>query len=251
MKIEQALREHEERVDALIKAVNKCLTILKAWKKACQLGHVGNRQKAAAAAVEQVSQLQQLAQETAALWDFDTRAYLESDAWRVELQEACSKLSLRIFEEEDRLVSPPVLVRAEPVSSRLRIGKTPWPTLHPDVTTAHLKRLNERSTSDTAAQLFLNFLYEGSKSVSRQGNQFARLKDLYDLFSYAPGWAKENTPAIFARQIYALHRSGVRTTKDGRTYELEGPTGKEKEKERFPVISDDGRPIIYYGIWFR
>ena len=252
MRIEEALREHEERVDALIKAGTRYMSALKAWKKACQTGHMGNRQKSAAAAEDLAQQLQEPTHETSASWTFDIREYLDTAAWRRELQTVCSAgFGLRTLEEEDTLVVPPIVVRSQPGQNRLLLGKTGWQTLHPRVTGAYLKRLNEKSTSASILQQFLNALYDGSKKVSQQGDNFAKFRDLYDLFAFAPGWAKENSAASFAQQVYSLHRSDVRTTRDGKTFEIEYPTGKPKEKDIFSVISDDGRPIRYYGIWFR
>src|SRR5437868_5711772 len=120
MPIEAALREHEERVDTLIKAGTKYLGALKSWKKSCQTGHVGNRQKAAATAEDLVQQLQDPTKDAAASWEFDVRSYLDSEEWRKELQAVCSEdFGLRILEEEDTLVSPPILIRAQPGLARL------------------------------------------------------------------------------------------------------------------------------------
>ena len=47
MELEKALQEHEEQVDTLLKNATKYVGALKAWKKACQLGHLANLQKAA------------------------------------------------------------------------------------------------------------------------------------------------------------------------------------------------------------
>ena len=249
--LEQALADHEERVDVLIKAAGKYLSTLKSWKKACQTGHLTGRQKAASDAEKLLQQLQDPTCEASSSWNFDVRSYLESNDWRNELQAACALLGLKVLEEEEILVVPPILVRAQPSQSRLQLGKAAWPTLHPKVTASFLKRLNEKSSSASVSQQFVNALYDGCKKVSLQGDLFARFRDLYDLFSYAPGWARDNSPASFAQQIYALHRSDVRTTRDGKTFEFEYPSGKPKDREIFSVISDDGRPIRYYGIWFR
>lgn len=252
MSLEEALQQHEEKVDALLKGASRYVNALKNWKKACQSGHIGNRQKAAASAEELVQQLTDPTTEAVGSWTFDARNYLEGDDWRTELQAACAAIGLRVFEEEETLVSPPVIVRSQPGLGRMIWGKTGWPTLHPKVTAAHLKKLNDKSFSAAASQQFLNALYDGCRKVSRQGDLYARFREIYDLFSFAPGWAKDNSPATFAQQIYALHRrSEVRTTRDGKTFEIEYPAGKPKDKDIFSVISDDGRPLRYYGIWFR
>ncbi len=254
--LEQALAEHQQRVEALLKSAGSYVKALRDWKKACQLGHMANRKKAADQATELAPGLAAPTAEAAAAWDFDVRAYLEGEAWRRELQAACAESGLRVLEEEETLISPPIIARSQPGPSRLLLGKVAWPTLHPTVTAAYLKRLNEKSAASTRVlQQFLNALYDGCKKIC-PGRPSARFRDLYDLYDLAPGWARENSPASFAQQIYALHRareeSRVRMTRDGKTFELEYATGDDKGKRSiFSIVSDDGRPIRYYGIWFR
>ena len=128
MKLEEALQGHEERVDALLKSAKKYEAALKGWKKACQTGHLANRQKQASLAAELAPSLVAPTVETAAGWDFDVRNYLESDAWRREVQEAAAERhSLRVQEEGDTLISSPVVLRAQPARLALQIGKAGWP----------------------------------------------------------------------------------------------------------------------------
>lgn len=250
MRIAEALAGQEQRVDGLIAAARKFQNALRQWKKACRTGHVASMEKAARDASRLVAETEQATGEAAQAWQFDVRAYLETDAWRHELAEECARAGLSTFPDNDVLIAPPVVVRAQPGLARLVLGKANWPSLHPAVTAAELKRLNERAATQAALQGFVNALYEGSKQVN-PGGGVARLRDLYRLFSIAPGWKKENPEPSFARQIYALHRSDVRTATDGKRLEFEFPSGKVRERDIFTVMSDDGREIRYYGILFR
>lgn len=213
MNLESALQAHEEQVDALLKSANRYVGALKAWKKACQTGHVGNRQKAAAQAEELVGALPAATRETAAAWDFDVRAYLESEAWRRELQEtAAEKYSLRVLEEAENLISSPIVVRSQPSRGTLQLGKVNWPTLRPRVVAAELKRLRER-TGSANSQEFVESLFAVWERISREGYPVAKFKEIYDRFCETPGYKKEHPPAAFGQEIYALHRSDVRATK--------------------------------------
>lgn len=252
MRIEDAFRDHEVEVDGLIKIATKFTGTLKAWKKACQTGHVGARDKAAALATSLAPELAAHVDTATGSWSFDVRQYLEGDHWRTELQDVCAtRMGLRVFEEDEKLVSPPVLVRSDPAKTRLIIGKVGWPTLNPSFTAKELKRLNERSATTAALQQFLNSLYEGAKRVNKDKDHLTRLRDIYGIFSLAPGWARENSWASFAQQLYALQMSEVRTTKDGRGYKIDGPTGKYTENDVFSVISESGGLERYHAIWFR
>lgn len=248
--LEKTLQEQEQQVDALLKAASRYVASLKAWKKACQSGHLTNRQKAAAAAQEMAPELAAPTRQVAESWDFDTRAYLEEEHWRKELQAAAEKHGLRVFEEGDNLVSSPVVVRAQPGRGSLALGKVNWPMIHPQVAAAELRRLRDR-TSSANSQEFADCLFAACQRLSQEANPFAKFRDIYEQFCLAPGWKKENTPAAFGQAIYALHRSEIRTTRSGRKFDFEYPSGNVRDRDIFPVIAEDGRAIRYYGIQFR
>jgi len=250
MQLEEALLEQEQQVDALIKSAKKYTSALSAWKKSCQTGNVITLQKSSVLASELVKTLSEPVSDASSAWTFDLRTYLESGAWRDELVAACVVSGHRVIVEGDTLVSPPLIIRAQPGSGRLLLGKAAWPTLHPVPTAAYLKALSEKSAPTSAMQQFLNFLYEAAKRLTPHGNNYATFKDIYELYSYAPGWAKENSKAAFAQQIYLLDRSEVRATKDSKSFHLDGPTGTHKPADLFSVIADDGNPVPYYGVWF-
>lgn len=250
--LEEALQEQEERVDALLRAANKYAGTLKAWKKACQSGHIGNLQKSAALAEELGGDLPETTRAAKDAWQFDTRAYLESDEWRKELQAAASaRYSLRTLEDDDNtLISSPVTVRAQPARGTLALRKVNWPNLRPRTVAAELKRLRDR-TANANSQEFVESLFAVCQRLGGKDNPHARFRDIYDLFCLTPGYKKENPPAAFGQQIYALHRSDVRATRSGAKFEIEYATGNAKEKDIFTVLSEDGRPVRYYNIWFK
>ncbi len=251
MSLEQALSDHEESVDTLLKAANKYVSTLKSWKKACQIGHMGNLQKFASTAAELVGALPETTADTRNAWTFDVRDYLESGEWRDELQTmAAEKFSLRTLKEDDFLVSSPVTVRAVPGRTALAMGKVNWPAIRPKAVAAELKHLREK-TMNANVQEFVEGLYGACVYLSSKENPHAKFRDIYDLFCLTPGYKKENPPAAFGQQIYALHRSDVRATRGGRKLEIESATGSYKERDVFTVSSEDGHPLRYFTLWFK
>jgi hypothetical protein len=249
--LEDALQEQETLVDDLLKSATKYVAALKSWKKACQIGHLGNRQKSAAQATELVAPLSQAAEFAAESWQFDARTYLESGEWRTELRAAAEKLGLRVLEEGDTLISSPLVVRAIPGRTALALGKASWPSLRPGPPPPPLKRLRERAAAGNS-QEFADSLFAACRHLTPDNEApFARFRDIYALYSLTPGWKKENPEAAFGQAIYALHRSGLSVTRAGRKFEFEYPSGNVKERDLFTVIAEDGRPIRYWGVQFR
>lgn len=251
MNLDTALQEHEEQVDTLLRNAKKYVGALTAWKKACQIGHIGNLQKASAQAGELSVALPEDTAETKSAWIFDVRDYLDSDAWRKELQAtAAERFSLRTLDDEETLISSPITVRPLPARGILALGKVNWPALRPRVVAAELKRLRDR-TAAANSQEFVESLYAACVHLSDKNDPHARFRDIYDLFCLTPGYKKENPPAAFGQQIYALQRSEVRSTRGGRRFEIEGATGGYKEKDVFSVLSEDGRTIRYFTLFFK
>lgn len=251
MNLDRALQEQEEQVDVLLRNANKYVGALKAWKKACEIGHIGNLQKAAAQAGELSAALPETTAAAKRAWDFDIRYYLETDEWRAELQAvAAERFSLRTLAEEDTLISSPITVRALPARNALALGKVNWPAIRPKVVAAELKRLRDR-TASANSQEFVESLLGACIQLSSKADPHAKFRDIYDLFCLTPGYKKENPAAAFGQQIYALHRSDVRATRGGRKLEIEYATGNYKEKDVFTVLAEDGRPIRYFTIFFK
>jgi hypothetical protein len=115
---------------------------------------------------------------------------------------------------------------------------------------AELKRLRER-TGAANSQEFLESLYGVWNRLKTKETIFFRFKEIYTLFCLTPGWKRENPPAKFAQDIYALHLSGLTYTRSGILFEFVYPTGSAKESEIITVISEDGRSIRYHGFRFK
>ena len=248
--IEDAIREHESSVDDLKKVCKRLNEAVTAWQKACREGNVTARQRAQAQVEDLLPLSATKTQEAISTWSFDARAYLESDMWRQDVLAAAESLGVKTLIDGETVVSSPVLVRSQPGRSSLQIGKNAWPKLRPRAVAAELKRLRDKK-STSGPQDFLECLFQAWQDLERGGATVATFKEIYDRFAAAPGWKKDNSPAQFGQDIYALARSEVRLTRAGKRYHLEHPSAKVRERDVFTVYREDGQPVRYYGIEFR
>ncbi|MEP6755831.1 MAG: hypothetical protein ABJA67_10045 [Chthonomonadales bacterium] len=251
MGIENALTQIISDVNELIKNESKYLKALKALKRACELGDVSQIVKQKNASVEAIRSLPAETETASNSWQFDTRSYLESDEWKVELAEELDKLGVRYLNGVgNNILVPPNSVSASPSSQRLIINKKPWSKLRPTEVANHLKSLASVSSSDRSLQVFLNSLYWASK-ISSQSDNWVQMSDLYNHFCDAPGWEADNPRQSFAQQAYNLNKAGHLLTKDNKKIYFEGPTGKAKNSDVFSVVADDGRSIVYFAVYFK
>jgi len=78
----------------------------------------------------------------------------------------------------------------------------------------------------------------------------ATFREVYSLFALTPGWKKENTELDFGQMIYALSTSSLQTTKDGKRFQIQTPSGEVRARDKFPVYGEDGRLHEFYAIRF-
>jgi hypothetical protein len=257
--LESALASHEQAVDRAAREVARLTSAIRTWKKACQTGHMANRKRYAENCVKFLEEAESAIRAAADGWTFDVQSYLEGSGWREEVEgEARGRYGLRVHRNEAarQLISSPVAVSALPGRAILRIGRASWPAIRPSAVAAELKRLHDR-VSDANSQEFLESLYAACMRQVREGTArrasgmvYVKLRDAYELFCLAPGYRRENPPQVFGEALYALHHSdSVRTTRAGKKFEWEWPTGKPKERDIFRVVAGDGTTVSYYGIW--
>jgi hypothetical protein len=247
-----ALDAHQSLVEALDKASKRYARAVKQWLTACRLGEVSKLPKLAQTAEEAANEIWEMMPEALASWQFDAASYLDSGAWREDLQAALDELGVKYFPVEPKqLLVPPVAVRAQPGFKRLMIGKRGYTSLRPSVVANHLKGLTELATSERALQQFLESLYQAAKKYSKQGNYWIRFREVYNIFCLAPGWKADNPEILFGQRIHQLWTSNIRTTRNGSTASIEQPTEGKAGRDYFTVVADNGMKLSYHAIWFK
>lgn len=251
MRLQPALDAERERVEVLQKQTGELQKTLRRWHKACLEGTLPARQRAADQAVQQARELPEPIADTAAAWAFDLDQYLASGDWREELHDVAADNDLAVHEEQEYLISSPVTVRAVSARGALQIGRRQWSKLHPRIVVKELLRLREGNQLRNASET-LEALYGVWKHEDRP--QLLKFRAVYDMFSLTPGWKRENPLIAFAQRLHALHRAReseqLRTTRDGRPFHFEWPSGDPRQRDLVTFVAENGRPISYYGLHF-
>lgn len=248
--LEPALRDEIERVAPLVKRVGKLGSTIKAWHKAALVGDLVAREKFSAQALELAHELNEAVGAETGKWSFDLRSYLETGAWRQELEDVASKEgAFRAFREGEMLLIPPLVLRAQAANRVLKIGNERWSRLRPKVVIAEVNRRREKVNTAVSSEL-LESLHQVARRDNNARNPFIKFCEAYEMFCIAPGYKRENSRADFGLSIYALHRSGLKSTKKGIPFQFEWPAANYKESDVFTVIAEDGKPLRFFGIQF-
>ena len=253
LSLERALDDEVERVKALEKQVSNLRSAVKAWLKAAQVGQIREREKSSSRTEMLVRQLCEAVEAAVREWNFNLDAYLERGTWQEELKRLAQQTgAVRTFAADypDALIVPPVTVRAVPANQSLQIGKKLFPQIRPSFVHDHLKRLRDRMYAPAASSEFLESLYQVAIREANGPNPFITFRRAYDIFCLAPGYKRDNSRIDFALSIFALQKSGLKTTRRGVSFKIEWPAANCKPSDVFTVIDEDGRTLKYYGIQF-
>jgi hypothetical protein len=259
LSLERALAQTQSDADAVMKAAAAVSAAVKRLRTAAQVGNLREMGPSITAAEQAITALSQQFANAKDGWDFDEDAYFGNGSFIRELQETADRLSVQIYEQDDRLYCYPTLVRVLPNDRAVEIDKKRERRLRPTVLVDHLKALQRRPPR-SKPEPFLEALFDAyetcipkadgrSQAPSGYG-RVVRLLDIYRVLTLLPGQSREYSRAEFARDIYLLDQSGITRTKSGYLVSFPVGTGSRTPASTIRTVTQEGREKLYYGIAF-
>ncbi|MDQ2732945.1 MAG: hypothetical protein M3Y56_14910 [Armatimonadota bacterium] len=187
--------------------------------------------------------------------EFDVAEYLSSGGnFLDELTAAAEKAGVRLSVREGIVFCYPVIIRAEPDLSAVRIDKRLEPRVHPEVLAAELKKVQNQEPKARPDRFIETLLeaYELLRAKRGIDSYVAQsLKQIYEILTLRPGSGAEYTLLDFTRDIYFLDASGIETTRQGFRKDLTYSTGsRERSAPPLPFVTRDGYEKTYATIKF-
>jgi hypothetical protein len=251
--IEAALARTEADADAAACAAASVAREIKRAKSAAAHGTLRDLQKSLAAAEQLADALLDSVRTLRTGWDFDEREYLESGAYTRELIETAREQGVRLFEQDERILSYPSVARVLAADAAVEIDKKRERRIRPSVVAEHLKKLQQKQPRFKAEQ-FLESLHRAYRLAlaekGREEGATVRLLDLYQILTVLPGQAREYSKQEFARDLYLLEESGIEETREGLRVRFPAATGT-KTSGTLATVTKEGELKTYFGIAFR
>ena len=123
-----------------------------------------------------------------------------------------------MFEEDERLLCYPSLVRVLPGDAAVEVDRVRDRRLRPSVLVAALAAAQQRAPR-FRPEPFLDSLYGAYRLVlAREGKAagaVVRLVDVWSVLTLLPGQSRDYTKQEFARDLYLLDQSGEHAASDG------------------------------------
>lgn len=250
---ESALAATEEQAGATLRVA---AAVTRELRKA-KVGAAGGQTRELRWALDAAQGLAtQLADAVGALrsgFDFDESVYLASGSYAKELLAAAAARGVDMFEEDERLLCYPSLVRVLPDQAALEIDRRRERRLRPSVVVDLLGAAQSRGPR-FRPEPFLDSLRAAYELVvAGQGKKVdavVRLIDAWAVLTLLPGQGREYTKQEFARDLYLLDQSGVMVTaRSGRRLRWSASTGT-KGAGVLTTVARGGQQQRYWGISF-
>jgi hypothetical protein len=251
-RFESALSATEEEVEAALKSASGLTRELRKAKAAAASGQVRELRRALDAAVSLADELSVTAKGAQVSFDLDETAYLSAGEYAKELLALAADRGLAMFEEDDRLLCYPSIVRVVPGDSVVEIDRRRERRLRPSVLIRLLSFAQQRPPRFRAEQ-FLEALANGYELVvarlGKKSDAVVRLTDIWSVLTLLPGQGKEYTRPEFARDLYLLDQSGARLTKAGRALRWHASSGT-RTAGVLTTVARTGQQQRYWGVSF-
>jgi hypothetical protein len=250
---EAALSATEAQAASTLQSAAALTRELKRVKASAAAGETRELRRALDAAETLAGQLADTARSLRAGYDFDGQAYLASGAYAKELLATAAAAGVDVFEEDERLLCYPSLVRILSEQAALEIDRKRERRLRPSVVVAILAAAQRRGPR-FRPEPFLDSLRTAYELVvARDGKKpdaVVRLIDIWAVLTVLPGQGREYTKQEFARDLYLLDQSGLTTTsRTGRRLRWSASTGT-KGAGVLTTVTRRGQPRRYWGIAF-
>jgi hypothetical protein len=250
--LESALRTAQGDAEAALRSAGGLTRELRKAKVAAATGQVREFRRALTAVTTLLDELSTAVREAQASFDIDETAYLASGDYAKELLGLAAERGVAMFEEDERLLCYPSIVRVVPGDSVVEIDRRRERRLRPSVLIGLLAASQQRPPKFRAGQ-FLESLATGYELiVARAGKRpdaVVRLTDIWSVLTLLPGQAKEYTRPEFARDLYLLDLDGARRTKDGRILRWHASSGT-RTAGVLTTVARTGQQQRYWGVSF-
>jgi hypothetical protein len=251
--IEAALAAAESQAEVALRTVGAATTQLRKARAAAKVGQVRDLRRALSAAGSLSAELADAVRGLQDAFDIDEQEYLSSGEYTKELLAAAEGAGVAIFEEDDRLMCYPSLVRVLAADSAVEVDKVRERRIRPSVLAGLLAAAQERAPR-FKPEPFLDSLrgaYElAVAGAGKSPDAVVRLVDVWSVLTLLPGQTREYSKQEFARDLYLLDQSGVTVTaRSPRQLRWSASTGT-KGAGVLTTVARSGQQQRYWGVSF-
>jgi hypothetical protein len=250
--LEATLDAWEAGLGRLEQQAAQVLRAAKQLRKAAQDGALATAGAAGSALRDSAAKLAEAIARESEVPAIDIPAAFENGSFLTELSTAAAAAGVTLVRRDGRISAYPVVLRLEPRTSGVRIGRRLERRLRPSVIARQLKTLQQRPNRFNARS-FLDRLLRAYNVLTpgwRAGEgPLVALAALYDVLTLLPAAAADYPMEEFLVDLLRLDREPDARSGRGYRFELGGSTGTKGAK-RLTVYDEAGAQHDYYAVRF-
>lgn len=251
--LEAALARAEADVEAAARSAAVVVRELRHARAAAAAGQVRDLRRGLDAAAERVADLARSVAHTRESYDVDEAALLSAGAYAEELLATASQAGVAMFQDDDRLLCYPSIVRVLPADLALEIDRRRVRALRPSVVVAQLQRAQTAGPRFKPEPFLASLLSAYDLVLAREGKSAGavlKLLDVYSVLTLLPGQAREYSKPEFTRDLYLLDQSGLTEVgSTGRRLRWSASSGTRLTGV-LTTVARSGQQQRYWGIAF-
>ncbi len=250
--LEETLSTMERRLDEAVRAAAAVTRDLRKARAAARLGQLRDLRRLVSSAGTAASRLTGVTELAGEGLEFDEQEYLASGAYAKEVLAVAAAAGVAMFEEDERLLCYPSLVRVLPGEAAVEVDRVRERRLRPSVLVAALAEAQQRTPRFRPGP-FLDSLHAAYRLlVARDGKSpgaVVRLVDVWAVLTLLPGQSRDYTRQEFARDLYLLDQSGELETQQGDRLRWAASTGT-RGAGVLTTVARGGQQQRYWGVAF-
>ncbi len=251
--LEETLAATERAVDGALRSAVAVTRELRKALAGAKHGQIRDTRKALANAQAMATGLGHEARAAYDGFDPDEQDYLASGGYVKELLATAEARGVKMFEEEDRLLCYPSLIRVVPGEAAVEIDRVRERRIRPS-TLVEMLAMNQDRAPRFKAEAFLDSLRAAYELViaseGKKADGVARLVEIWSALTMLPGQRGQYSKQEFARDLYLLDQSGVtRTGRSPRELRWSASTGT-KGAGVLVTVARSGQRQQYWGVSF-
>lgn len=250
--LEDALDETGDAVDVALRSAAAVARELKKARTAAQGGSLRDLRRALGSAATLAGELAAAAEAAQNSFDHDEQQQLSSGGYAKELLEVANARGVAMFEEDERLLCYPSIIRVLPGDAAIEIDRRREKRLRPSVVVDRLAAAQSRPPR-FRPEPFLESLEAAYRLVvareAKRVDAVVRVTEIWGVLTLLPSQSRDYTRPEFARDLYLLDQSGVTTTRAGLVLRWHASTGT-RGTGSLTTVARTGQQQRYWGISF-
>lgn len=250
--LEGELAGAQQRAEAALTEAAALVRELKRVRGAAAQGQVRDLRKSLQSAESTSARLATTVAALAAAYDIDESEHLASGGYLKELLETAADRDVAMFEEDDRVLCYPSILRILPGEAAVLVDKRRERRLRPSVLVEVLRAAQDRGPRFKPEPFLESLRAAYDLLLARHGKPagaVVRLVDVLAVLTLLPGQSREYTQPEFARDLYLLDHARLTTTKDGRRLRFAASSGT-RGAGTLTTVARTGQQQRYWGVAF-